>query len=442
VPHGQRIVLSKEAGHLGRGIAKDIGLKRTSSRGGFRFFLVSVLFFPAAFGQVEIPAGAQFSIRLRDTVSSKHAQVGDPIPATLIAPVEVNGKELLPSGFLVQGTVGDPSPAKKRLNHSVLLLNFGQLKGKAHRSLTFEAKVLDVDNGRETVDSEGVIHGLRPLRRRPSDVEELLMLAAYAHPAVLASLEVGRLVIAEEEKPRINYEPGVELMLSLTSPLRISKMPEPEIFRQPAVLRSSTGLKALVNSLPLRTATPRGTASDLINFTFLGTEGALKSVFLRAGWLAAENLDIKTDVQTFFAVAYHHSYREGPVSSLTVNGQKPALVFEKETNTFSKRHHIRIWQTGRTYRGTPVWIGAGTHDIGIVFSRKARTFSHSVDPDIDAERQKIVNDLIFTGEVGAAGLIPRPRAPKTFQNATGDHLHTDGAIAAIRLGMIEVDMRQ
>ena len=78
-------------------------------------------------------------------------------------------------------------------------------------------------------------------------------------------------------------------------------------------------------------------------------------------------------------------------------------------------------------------IGAGTHDIGITFSRKARTFSHSVDDEIDEERRKIENDLIFTGDVTAAGLIGRPSAPRSFQNATGDQLQTDGAICVLRL---------
>jgi LssY C-terminus len=188
-----------------------------------------------------------------------------------------------------------------------------------------------------------------------------------------------------------------------------------------------------VNHLPVRTSTPHGTPSDLINLVFLGSQEAVTNAFLQAGWRTAENLDLKTETETFFAVAYHHSYREGPVSSLLMDGQKPALVFEKETNTFAKRHHIRIWHQQQNFEGVPVWIGAGTHDTGIDFSRKARTFSHSADGDIGEERLKIENDLIFTGEVAASGLINRPAAPRSFQNATGDQLQTDGAIAVIRL---------
>jgi hypothetical protein len=259
------------------------------------------------------------------------------------------------------------------------------------------------------------------------------MLAAAAHPAVLASMELGKFVVAEAEKPRIVYEPGVEMWLLLTSPLSIAGDPRPDLLREPAVLRPTERLRKLVASLPQRTETHRHVRSDLINVAFFGTAEQLKTGFKSAGWMAAQDLDVRTDLKTFLAVADHHSYRQGPVSLLTINGAPPALVFEKEMNTFSKRHHIRLWQTGESYMGSPVWIGAATHDVGIDFSRKDRTFTHAVDPDIDLERQKIVDDLVFTDDVKAWGIIPRPTAPRNFQNATGDNLFTDGSIAAMAL---------
>jgi LssY C-terminus len=394
--------------------------------------LCAALAWQSAAAPVDIPAGTHLSIRLRDRISSKHSQVGESVSATLIAPVQIDGQELIPPGFLVRGAVSNPSPAHRRLNHAVLDLRFGSLIG-TNRSLAFKASVLSVDNARESVDSEGVIHGLRPLRRTPTQLEDFLMLAAYAHPAVLASLEMGRFIVAEEEKPRITYEPGVELWLTLTSPLQIAALPKPEIIRQPAALHASPELTALVNDLPLRTSTPHGTPSDLVNMMFMGSQEALVNAFRDAGWKPAETLDLKTETQTFLALAFQHSYREGPVSTLMIDGQKPAFVFEKETNTYAKRHHVRIWRRPQSFAGQPVWIGAATHDIGIVFSHEARTFSHSVGPDIDGERLKIQNDLTFTGDVSAAGLIARPSAPKSFQNATGDHLETDGFIAILRL---------
>jgi hypothetical protein len=398
-----------------------------------RFLVLAFLALPSAIAQVDLPAGTPLSIRLESKLSSKHSQAGEPVSATLIAPVSVQGKQVLAAGYAVQGTVINPTPAHRRLDHSVLCLSFGELTGAANRSVLFQANVQSVDNGRETVDAEGVIHGLRPLRRRPTEIEDLLMLAAAAHPAVLASLELGRFVVAEEEKPRITYEPGVELWLTLTAPLRVSGFPKPETPRAAGTLLLSNQLRAFVDALPLRTSSLRGKPSDLTNLLLLGSQEAVVNAFRQAGWMEAANLDLKTEAETFLAVAGHHSYREGPVSSLLIDGQKPALVFEKATNTYAKRHHVRIWLQQRTFEGMPVWMGAGTHDTGIDFSRKARTFSHSVDGEIDLERQKIENDLIFTGEVTAAGLMNRPAAPRAFQNATGDQLRTDGKIAVLRL---------
>jgi len=52
-------------------------------------------------------------------------------------------------------------------------------------------------------------------------------------------------------------------------------MPEPEIGQSPAVLPPSKELEALVNGLPIRTATPHGTPSDLVNVLLLGSEEAV-----------------------------------------------------------------------------------------------------------------------------------------------------------------------
>ncbi|MBZ5584347.1 MAG: LssY C-terminal domain-containing protein, partial [Acidobacteriia bacterium] len=79
------------------------------------------------------------------------------------------------------------------------------------------------------------------------------------------------------------------------------------------------------------------------------------------------------------------------------------------------------------------WAVAATHDIGISFSEQNRTFIHRIDPLIDRERAKVVNDLIYTGQVRAISLVDRPQVPQQGQNATGDNLETDGKIAVLAL---------
>ena len=105
--------------------------------------------------------------------------------------------------------------------------------------------------------------------------------------------------------------------------------------------------------------------------------------------------------------------------------------YAKTLNTFSKRHHLRIWTTQQTWNGQQVWTSSSTHDIGIGFSRKDKTFIHLIDSNIDNERAKVVNDLIYTGCVSGVQLVTRPWLPKDAKNGTGEELTTDGRIAVL-----------
>jgi opacity protein-like surface antigen len=94
---------------------------------------------------------------------------------------------------------------------------------------------------------------------------------------------------------------------------------------------------------------------------------------------------------------------------------------------------LRIWTTKETWQGQPVWTSSATHDIGIGFSKKNKTFIHLIDSNIDNERAKVVNDIIYTGCVTGEQLVTRPWLPKDAKNGTGEELITDGRIAVLRL---------
>jgi hypothetical protein len=109
------------------------------------------------------------------------------------------------------------------------------------------------------------------------------------------------------------------------------------------------------------------------------------------------------------------------------------MIFEKLNNTFSKRHHLRIWLRPDRYLGRPVWVCAAAHDTGIDFSAQDRTFIHKIDSQIDLERSKVVNDLLLTGKVQSLLMVDRPNVPRHAQNATGDNLNTDARMAVLIL---------
>jgi len=144
-------------------------------------------------------------------------------------------------------------------------------------------------------------------------------------------------------------------------------------------------------------------------------------------------LNAASGLETFRAIAELRGYKEAPMSVLLLDGRKPDLVFQKQNNTFAKRHHLRIWARPASFEARPVWVCAATHDIGIEFSPENRTFIHKIDSEIDRERAKVVNDLLFGGRVRGLALVDRPKAPRQTRNATGDAVSTDGRMAVLVL---------
>jgi guanine deaminase len=52
---------------------------------------------------------------------------------------------------------------------------------------------------------------------------------------------------------------------------------------------------------------------------------------------------------------------------------------------------------------------------------------------VDAERSKVVHDLLFTGNVSLLGRVGRPGVPRESTNATGDRMITDGKLAVLSI---------
>jgi hypothetical protein len=191
-------------------------------------------------------------------------------------------------------------------------------------------------------------------------------------------------------------------------------------------------LSRLVNSQPFRTIAEKPPRpSDMTNLMFLGSEQDIVNAFQKAGWSTAAQLNSKSKLETFRAMAEQRGYQEAPMSTLLLEGRPPDLVFQKQNNTFAARHHLRIWRRPARFHGQEVWICSATHDIGIAFSEEDRTFIHKVDTQIDRERAKVVSDLLFTGLVQGIALVDRPDVPTKLFNATGDALETDGKMAVI-----------
>jgi hypothetical protein len=277
------------------------------------------------------------------------------------------------------------------------------------------------------VDASGRILGITPPREAPSSAEDAVVLAAIAPE--LYDLARAEFRLRELERPDIVYGAGTDLLLETLTPTRDvpARAPRAEITPDPRLL-------ALAAAQPLRTiaGTPARPA-DVINLVFSAPDDELSNAFASAGWSTAVQLSLRADARTILAVAEDRGYKLGPVSLQSLNGHAPDHVFQKQNNTFDRRHHIRIWRIPQTYEAKSIWAASATHDIGIKFAREERTFTHRVETDIDLERQKIVDDLRFAGAVAQYALAGRAEVPAQLTNATGDRMTTDGRIAVLVL---------
>ncbi|MBZ5727527.1 MAG: LssY C-terminal domain-containing protein [Acidobacteriia bacterium] len=393
---------------------------------------VAALLCAVAFA-LDVPAGTEIQIRLKTKVSTQSSQAGDAVEAVVIAPVMVDGQFAIPAGAMVRGTVAKAAQSGKADERSVLVLGFTEIEIDGAK-LQVAARVAGVDNAREAVDEQGQISGILASETVTGRLDAGIGKVAEKYSGFADILSAAKGAVLKSAESGVTYDAGVEMELHLTAPLSLKGPagPGPAAKLQPVA--DEAALLRLVESEPFQTmAQSPAKPSDITNIMVIATEEQLRQAFQEAGWSNAAALNARAKLETFRAIAEDRGYNEAPVSVLLLDGKPPGLVFEKLNNTFAQRHHLRVWRRAAVWQGTPVWAIAATHDTGISFSEANRTFIHKIDSQIDRERAKVVNDLIFTGRVQSVALVDRPQAPQHGRNATGDSLETDGRIAVLAM---------
>ncbi|MFI5183720.1 MAG: LssY C-terminal domain-containing protein [Vicinamibacteria bacterium] len=384
---------------------------------------------------VELPAGTPLSIRLTTQVSSRSSRPGQTVGGVLIAPVEVSGRLVLPAGDAVRGTVRE---VEKLHGRASLRLDFSELVDEDGGVVPVSTRVTSIEDSRESVAEDGRIVGFRPMHRLPSPLVVLAMLVADLDLPIIGAFAAGRLVLRAMAHSAIDYRPGVELTLALEAPLEVTE-PAPTV-PPPA---ADPVFFAQAQSLPFRTQSANHHRdSDVTNLMFVGSQAQVETAFVGAGWTLARSMGLRARLRGLEALLEHRDYKPAAVSRQDLEGCPADLVFEKQNNTLAKRHHIRIWRYSEAPAGETVWVGAATHDVGIAFSRRDHAFTHRIDPRIDVEREKIVNDLQLTGQVAAVSLVDRAETPPLATGTGPGAMETDGRMAVVVLRSADVPQRE
>ncbi len=389
------------------------------------FFLAAANFAAAA----RIPSGTNIQIRLTTEINSSTAKVGDVIQAMVIAPVVVDGRVAMGAGGTVTGHVKEVTAAVNPDDQAVLALTFDGIGDAGGKRVSIAAKLSAVDDARESVDADGRIQGIVASKTGSGRLDQGINKVAEKYPSFAELLGTVKQAVLKDTDANIDYKAGVEMTIALTKPLDwTGSVKMPDI----ASIEPQDELLRLVIQEPYRTMTQKDRRpSDITSLMFLGSREQIEDAFKKAGWSAAAKLNDQSKLETFRAMAEMRGYQEAPVSVLLLDGRAPDLVFEKINDTFAARHHLRIWQRPGTFNGKYIWVCSATHDTGISFSDENRTFIHKIDPQIDLERAKVINDLLLTGLVRGLSLVERPSLPQDMSNATGDALKTDGSMAVV-----------
>jgi len=387
--------------------------------------------------RADLSPGKTMSVRLTTPVYSDRSRTGDPIEGVVTYPLCKDGEKIscndgelvVPPGTRVNGTVLFATKAPDKYSRSRLVLDFSNI---VHKDGTFSplyARVLEVDNARETVRNNEILGIIQPHASKKASLifAGLSATNPFAGYAIKGVSTVYGLSIRRE----ILFPASTDLQIQIVRP---SMLKQKETWSGWPLLPADPELQQIVQSAPLRTSATNKTPSDLTNLIFLGSKQRITSSFAESHWLEADDLGVKAALKVAQATMRNTGYISAPVSTLLLNGQPPDLVFQKSLNTFAKRHHIRIWKLKNTYKGQDVWIGAATHDIATENSRGYTKWTHRIDPHVDRERDWIQSDLLFSGMALAYADFDRPHAPKKAANATGDDIVSDGKITVVDLG--------
>src|ERR1022692_2810997 len=378
---------------------------------------------------MEVPSGTHMEIRLTSAVNTATAKVDQPVDAVVIVPVVAANQIVVAAGVKVKGHIEEVKVAVNPDDQAVLGLVFDQIGDARGKKAVLAARLVGVDNARESVDKDGRILGIIASQTGSGRLDQGINKVTEKYSGLGELLGTIKQAVLKPTDANIDYEPGVEMTIELTKPLTWTGDARGPNVR---AVEPQNELASLVNEQPFRTrAAKPPKESDVTNVMFLGSRQELESAFQAAGWSTAEQLNAKSKFETFRAMTEQRGYKEAPVSVLFLDGRPPGLVFQKQNDTFNSRHHLRIWHRPEQFHGKDVWVGSATHDTGIDFSEENRTFVHTVDGQIDRERAKVVNDLLFTGLVNGLSLVDRPAVPASLINATGDKIETDGRMVVV-----------
>jgi LssY C-terminus len=167
----------------------------------------------------------------------------------------------------------------------------------------------------------------------------------------------------------------------------------------------------------------------------IGSEKQVQDALTAANWHVADTSTSDAMTKAVLMATEKQDYLAMPMSQLYLFGRVQDFGYEmaEPYAMVASRHHFRIWKSTATYKGQPVWAGAGTHDIGFEKDQRNGKVTHKIDPAVDGERDNIGKSLEEAGQSKMMSYFTPADPVEESKNATGGGFHSDGRVLVIFL---------
>lgn len=185
-----------------------------------------------------------------------------------------------------------------------------------------------------------------------------------------------------------------------------------------------------LEGIPKMTTNADGIPGDPINVALVGHDAELVHAMRAAGWQPADPITLASSLKIAESVVFNRPDPDAPVSPLYLFGRQQDLAFEQEVgHSADQRHHVRWWRDDDLdLSGRPLWVGSATFDKGAGLSHLTGQITHHIAPDVDAERDRLIQGLEQAGRLVETYRWPGVGPTEDGRNAGGDRYVTDGMI--------------
>jgi hypothetical protein len=356
---------------------------------------------PPGAAEIFMESGTPVKLQISQTVSSAHAHKGDRLDLVVVDDVIVEGFTVIRAGAPATGSVIGVRGKRPLGIGGAVVINLDSVELSTGEMVPLIGR--KKFNGR----SHAIRMGLR--------VAVTAAIYLPAAPLFLLSRGQDSTVLKGAE---------VTAYTQNDSELQTADLPVAQ--------EDGSELSEIMRVLPPRVLNAEGREGDMLNLMFVAKEDDLQRAFAQSGWLKVEK---STPQIIWHLLRQRKHYAKLPMNKLYVFGrpQDYSYALPDPTSVVGRRHHLRIWRTDRTVDGSPLWVGAATHDVSIQFVKHKLQLLHRIDPNVDAERDFIAQDLATTTHLSAEEYLQCDAPVFKARTATGQEYYSDSRMLLVQL---------